>query len=129
MPVCTKIKGRKRQICIGDLDQIITLQNRSLTAPAFGVDATETFTDANPDLFTMVKTVTGESVFDGTETERTVTHRFYVEFLTGITAETWILFDGNRYDILDVEDLDERHEWLLLRATKLGTTANQVNEA
>lgn len=129
MPVCKKIRGQKRQVCIGAKEDLITLQDRSITAPSFGVDATETFTDSNPDVWAMVKTVRGETMFDNTGTERDVTHKFYIEFLTGVTAETWLTFNGDRFDILDVEDLDERHQDLLLRASNRGVLANAANQA
>jgi len=100
MPKCVRIRRKKRQICIGDLNDVITLQDRAITAPLMGVDATETFTDSNPDVWAMIETSAGETVFDGTDTEIDVTHKITIAFVDGITAETWILFKGTRIDIL-----------------------------
>lgn len=129
MPKCIKIRRKHRQICIGDLDELITLQDRNITPPLSGVDATEDFTDANPNVWAMLETVTGQTMFDDTGTERDVTHKFIVRFIEGITAETWITFNNERFDILDTNDLEERHEFILLRASNRGITTNLANHA
>lgn len=129
MPTCVKIRRKKRQPCIGDMDELITLQGRTLTPPTSGVDATEEFADTNPDVWALVETVSGETMFDNTNTERDVTHKFIIRFIDGVTSETWILFNSDRLDILGVEDYDERHDFLLLRATNRGIDANEANRA
>lgn len=129
MPNCVKLRRKRRQVCIGDLDELITLQDRQITPSLTSVDATETFTDTNPDVWAMVETVSGETIFDDTNTERDVTHRFTIRFIDGITAETWISFDGDRIDILNVEDYEGRHEFLLLRASNRGVDTNEANRA
>lgn len=129
MPRCVKLKRKKRQVCIGDLNITITLQNRAITPPLSGVDATETFTDSNPDIWAKLETGRGQTIFDGTNTEVDITHIFTIRFISGITAETWISFESQRFDILDVEDLEERHEFMILRCTNKGTDSNLVNSA
>lgn len=129
MSKCIRLKRKHRKICVGDLNKNCILQDRSITAPASGVDATETFTENTPDVWAKIETSKGETVFDGTDTEIDVTHKFTIRFLTGITAETWILFNSVRFDILDVQNFEERDEWLLLLCTNKGTTANAANEA
>jgi len=129
MPRCVRLKRKHRKICIGDLNNVIDLQERTLTAPSSGVDATETFIVDTPDVWAKIETVNGETIFDGTNTDINVTHRITIRFLPGITAETWVLFNGERLDILDVQNFEERDEWLLLKCTNRGTTANAANEA
>jgi len=129
MPTCVKIRRKKRQPCIGDMNEIITLQGRTLTPPTSGVDATEEFTDSNPDVWALIETVSGETMFDDTGTERDVTHMFVIRFITGISSETWILFNNERLDILSVEDLDGRQEFLKLRASNRGIETNEANRA
>lgn len=128
MARCIKLKRRKRQVCLGDLDTLITFQNRTITAPFSGVDATEIFTDTD-DVFAKLDTGRGQTIFDGTNEEQIITHTFTIRFISGITAETWVLFESQRLDIADVEDLEERHEFLMLRCNNRGTTANSANEA
>lgn len=129
MPRCQPISRRRRDVCIGDLDELITLQNRAITPSSSGVDATETFTDTNPDVWAMLETRRGETIFDGTGMERDVTHVFTIRFISGVSAETWISFGGKRFDILDVENLEERDEWLKMRATNRGVDSNSASEA
>jgi len=134
---CDKIKGKRRKVCIGDLDRLVKLENRSITAPSDGVDYTETFTNKqisgspipSGEVWAMIESVSGETVFDATNIERDVTHRIYIRFISGITASTWILFEGIRFNILDVEDLDFRHEFQLLRCTIRGTSSRSNNAA
>ena len=111
------------------MDEQIILQDRAITPPLSGVDATEQFTDTNPDIWAKIETVSGETFFDDTGEAREVTHRFTIEFIDGITAETWISFNSDRFDILDVEDYEERHEYMRLRASNRGIGANAANSA
>lgn len=129
MPRCVRVKRKHRKICIGDVNDLICLQDRAITAPLSGVDATEEFEDIDAEIWALVETSKGETVFDETNTEIDVTHRIYISFLECITAETWIKFKNKRYDILNVENLEERDEWLLLRCTNRGTGDNKANEA
>jgi len=129
MPRCVRLKRKHRKVCVGDLNNTITLQNRDITAPQSGFDATESFTTNTLDAWAKIETSRGETVFDGVDTEVDVTHVFTIRWLSGITAETWILFDGERFDILDTQDLEERNEWLIMKCTNKGTTANAANEA
>jgi head-tail adaptor len=129
MTTCISIKGKKREVCSGDLDRWITIQQRTMTVPLFDTtDYTETFTDLIS-MWSMIDTKKGISIFDGTDMERTVDAMFYVNFIPtiNITAESWILFEGVRHKILQVEDLDNRHEFLCLYTTIRGTDQNSVN--
>lgn len=128
MPKCTTLRRKRREPCIGDLDTEITLQDRTITPPTTSVDFSETFTE-NAVVWSMVNTVRGKTAFDEAEVERDITHEFTIRFLTGVDSETWILHEGERYDIIDSEDLEERHEWMVLRCAKLGPTAQKVNDA
>ncbi len=128
MPKCTKLRRKRRQPCIGDLDTQIVLQDRSITPPTTTVDFSETFTE-NATVWAGMSTGRGKTTFDGSNTEQDITHEFTIRFLSGITAETWILFESRRFDILDVEDFEERHEWLILRCNERGSTSKAVNDS
>lgn len=122
MPRCVPIQRRRRQVCIGDLDSLITLENRAIQAPDFGtVDFEEEFTASNPPVFALLETVRGKTFFDGVGIEEDVTHWIYINFDSTVTAETWVkLEDGRRLDILRVEDLDERSDYMLLHCVDRG---------
>ena len=99
----------------------ITLQNRDIAAPEFGTpDFDEAFTNT-VDVLAILKTERGKVLFDGVATDNPITHKICIEFVTGVTAETWVLFNGRRFDILDVENCGEQDLCLVLRCTERGT--------
>jgi SPP1 family predicted phage head-tail adaptor len=129
MPECKKIKRPKRILCIGDLDSLIKLHTRAISAPAYGnVDFDEGFNDP-PDTWAMVTTVKGKTFFDGAETETPITHEIGIRFDSTVTAETWITLNNERLDILNVEDLDGRQEWMWLQCTDRGDVAKDATKA
>lgn len=128
MPKCSYIHKKKRNVCIGDMRDRVTIELRSLTPPIEGsTDFTETFS-TKQEMWAAINSVSGETVFDGTNTERVVTHHVYIRFLAGVTAEDWVLFNDERLDVLTVENLDNRNDFMLLKCTNRGTTANAANE-
>ncbi len=125
MAVCEKIRIKKRQICVGDLRQKIILQTRSLTAPT-DADFTEGFvTLGSP--FAAIKTLIGTTIFDGVDTDVNATHDFFIRYRSDVTAETWILWDNRRFDILRVENFEGRKTFLRLRCTESGDAAKNMS--
>jgi len=128
MPRCVKLKRKKRQACIGDLDTEIILQDRDIASPLFGSpDFSEDFTDLNT-VWAGIETVTGKTYFDGAGVETPITHSLLIRFDATVTAETWIEFDGRRLDILAVQDLEERHEFLTLTCTDRGLISVEASK-
>jgi len=127
MAVCTRKQRKSRKVCIGQLNEQITLQDREIVSPvADGVAFGEDFTGDNV-VWALVETVRGETIFDATNVERDISHKFYIRYITGITSETWIEYNDEKVDIVDVENLDERNDFLILRASRLGDKSKQVN--
>jgi SPP1 family predicted phage head-tail adaptor len=106
---------------------MITLQNRAITPPVFdGIDFSETFTDA-AEVWALINTISGKTFFDGVGTEINITHEIYIRYDSTVTSETWIEFNGRRFDILQTEDLEERNEFMRLTCTDRGSnTASQA---
>jgi hypothetical protein len=101
--------------------QPITLQNRDIMAPIFGTsDFDETFS-GDQVVQAIVSTKRGTTLFDGVATDNPITHKITIVFIAGVTAETWVLLNGRRLDILDVENCCEKDEVLILRCTERGT--------
>ncbi len=114
MAKCSFLKRPHRKVCLGDLNDLITLQTRDITEPLFDtVDFDENFVDL-PQVYAKIKTTSGRTVFDGVDTDVNVSHEITIRFDSVVTSETWVEFEGRRLDILRVEDLEERHEWMLL---------------
>lgn len=129
MSVCVKIKGKNRKICIADLDREINIQNRSIqSASIMNVDFDEDFS-GDTTHWAMIESVNGEEFFDGTNTGTPITHHFYIRYDPAVTSQQFLTFEGDRYDILNVEDLDLRHEFQKLRCIIMGDEDKRVNFA
>lgn len=101
--------------------QIITLQNRDIVSPVFGsIDFDEDFT-ADQEVNALIKTIKGKTFFDGVSTERLITHEMCIEYIGGVTADTWVLFKGRRIDVLAVENKCEQDAVLVLICSDRGT--------
>ncbi len=98
----------------------ITLQDRNIVAPKHGsVDFDEKFKDK----FTVraiVKTVSGKTYFDGVNPERAITHEIRIEYVEGVTDQTWIFLKGRRLDILSFENCCELDEVLIFQCNDRG---------
>ena len=126
---CRKIRIPNRKICPGDMNARITIQSRAITAPsASGSDLIETFATTNT-VWAAIKTVQGVEIFDGSNVVAIATHYFYIRYISGLTAESWIQYNSKYYDIIDIQNLEERDEFMLLRCSERGTTSNLSNQA
>ena len=116
-----KVRKRNRSSCVGDLRDRVVLHDRRLVEPVFGSSAlSEKFT-ASQVAWAAVSTTTGKTLFDGVSTDRVITHEVLLRFDPCVTSETWLVIDsGHRLDVVKVEDLDERHEWLRLLCVDVG---------
>lgn len=77
----------------------------------------------------LTKTVNGVTIFDDTNIEQDITHRFVIVFVAGITSEKWIKLKGKRYRILKVENCCEADGILILHCTERGIDTIEVNDA
>lgn len=101
----------------------ITLQNRDIAPPEFGTpDFDEAFTNT-VNVRAILSTKRGKVLFDGVSTDDRVTHKICIEYLSGVTSETWILFNSRRFDILDVENCGEQDICLAMLCNERGTGA------
>ncbi len=127
MPACVRIPRKKRHVCIGDMREKIDITIRSLQAPTDGsVDFSESLTSVES-VFAMVETTSGVEIFDGTNLKGVATHFFYIRFRAGIDINNWITFKAQHYTIIDVQNLEERDEFLLLRCALRGDETKAIN--
>lgn len=101
--------------------QMITLQNRDIVAPAFGSPDFDEEFSGSVSVKAIIQTARGKVLFDGVGTDNPITHKFCIEYICGVTAETWVLYQCRRFDIIDVENCGEKNGCLILRATERGT--------
>jgi SPP1 family predicted phage head-tail adaptor len=112
-------KRPNRQFCLGDLDKRIIIKNRSIQVPEFkDADFTEKF-DGDKEVWANIKTTSGQTIFV-VNTDVAMTHMIGIRYDPSVTSESWVEFEGNNLKILTVEDIDEEHEFMMLRCTKRG---------
>lgn len=119
---CVRVGGKRRALCTGDLNRLISIQSRAIVPPVYGsVDFAELFATTGT-TWANIQTVTGKTFFDGVnQRDETVTHEIYIRYDSAVNAESWILMDDGRHiDILAVENLDERNTWLKLTCVDKG---------
>ena len=111
----------RRSACVGSLRDRVVLHQRTITEPIFGdPDFGEDFEGVPK--WASIKTNPGVTQ-DGNE--QLTTHEITVRFDSSVTDESWLqLPDGRRLDVLSVEDLDERHEYMVLLCSDRGKTAS-----
>ena len=116
------IKRPTKRFCIGDLSTVVFLLERGITEPGFGgADFGEDFPEAR-DAWALVQTVSGRTRFNGVDTDLVISHEITIRYDSTVTAETWIqLPDGDRLDIVEVEDVNEDHLFLVLQCMGRGT--------
>lgn len=126
MARCKKIKINRTQVCIGDMNRRITLHIRSITGLSDGVDFDETLSDSTV-VWAALQTIKGEDIFDGTNVIGTATHNFFVRAISTLTAETWLEYNGEYYDVLDIQNYEERNLFMVLRCSVRGDTSKETN--
>ena len=127
MPICQKIRRKKQQICIGDMRERIQINIRTIKAPVDGsVNFSEFFQEVET-VWAMVETKQGVEIFDGTNLIGVASHFFYIRFLPDIDFTNWIKFKSQFFDILDVQNLEERDEFYLLRCSLRGDESKPIN--
>jgi SPP1 family predicted phage head-tail adaptor len=129
---CGSVKQDMRLQAVGDMRHLIYLRNRSIEMGADnGVNFDEIFT-ANTAIWAKVKSVRGKMIFSGTNVQHEITHEMYIWYVAAlerdITSDIYVEYDGEYYDILDVEDLDERHIFMKLSCALRGETDLAVNK-
>lgn len=130
MPKCQKMQRKKRSACVGDLRDEVILWDRDIKAPAFGsAQQTQTYSN-NLTVWASISTVRGKEIFNGTQLVGVKTHNIIIRFDSGrdITEENVVEFKGNYYDVLEVQNLEERDEWLELGCGILGDKTQENNQ-
>jgi SPP1 family predicted phage head-tail adaptor len=111
------------------MNQLIKIHVRTITPPSDdGVDFGEVLSGTQ-EVWAAIHTTNGSEVFDGTNLLGIATHIFYIRSLTNQTAEDWVEYNGEYYDILNVEDLNEEGRFQALKCNLRGSTSQPVNLA
>lgn len=124
------IQVQPTKVAIGSLKHRIVVSTRTLT-PALGgaLDATENLSNEK-NVWAGIKTNgKGSDIFAGSELVGTATHTFYVRYISSLTAENWVTYKGEIYDVLSVEEINENGRFQALRCSLKGIENNKVNRS
>ena len=61
----------------------------------------------------------GEEFQDANKQTRIATRKMTMRYYAGLTAGHQLVFDGRTFDILSVEDFEERREWHILKVAEV----------
>jgi head-tail adaptor len=134
MAKCVKQQRTKTQVCVGSMNRKIDILARDLTPPINPLTgqflATETFVLV-ANVWAMVGTPSGLTIFDEVNTERVISHIFTIRFIEGIpiTSQNWVTYKGNRYDIVMVTDFETNQLFLKLNCAQTADEDKQAGEA
>ena len=120
MAVCQNITPKKKKLCLSAFRKKISLFRRSILAPASSQAHSHDYEPfANP--FAAIETKgKGVDIFDGIETSGAdgipvvASHVVMIKYRDDLTAEDYVRFGGDNYDILKTENVDERNQYLRL---------------
>ena len=133
MAICKKKRFTRTELCAGDLRHKIDIQTRTLGGVSFGqTSASETFTTIfSP--WAAIETISGFKKFSGINIDERATDVFYIRFSTAVAAlevaNHFILFDGKRFRILEVTDLNRDKRTLAIQCTDRGDDTLDASEA
>ena len=126
MPQCKKIRRKHRQICIGDLDTLISIKTRVSNPKNFLPDVA--FTELSAP-WALWETLNGVEVFDETNTAEEATDMAIIRYDARVTKEFFVELNGKNFRILKAEDFERRQEWTKLLLTDRGPIDRAVNDA
>lgn len=132
MGKCVTLQRQITKICAGSLNKLIDIYERNIQSPLNPLfnqpDYDEQFTLLQQ-AWSMVVPKNGKIIFNQVSIDDTATHNFYIRFIAGITQENWIFYEGNRYDILNVTNVDENNRYLNLEAVIRGSENLNASKA
>ena len=121
MVSCVSINGRKRKICAGDLRLKIGLFNREITGNVSKTTAYNASFVGGITASAMLLTRSGAQIINGVSVTTKPTHDFYIRYKADIESTKWVIYNEVIYDVIEVENLEERNEFLKISCIKKGT--------
>ena len=126
MTECKRISVPHRKLCLGDLNRKIQLKSRNIQPVSVGVDFQQKFENTKS-VWSAIKTKDGVDTFGGVNLSNTISHVIYIRWFDGLTAEHWIEYKSKLYDIVDIENIDERDEFYALFCNERGDSSKKAN--
>lgn len=115
---------------IDEVGQYAEIQTRKIVAPSAN-------SEGNKIVYTTVfkidkmafTTPDGKTTFDSVGVERRMTEIGYLEYESEITSEMSVLFQGNRLDILNVNDIGDLNGILKLELQNNGSASKEASKS
>ena len=79
--------------------------------------------DAGTDIFAKIEPVGGATYWGTKQTGESITDRFYVHYLEGVTAQHVIEYEGRRYRVKRTAPLGNARRFTMIETTNLGAIA------
>ena len=127
MSICKKDYLTRQRPCIGAMNKKIIIQIRNIRPPNI-VDFNENFI-IQKEVWALVTTVNGVTIFDSSNIERVVSHIFEIRYISNVTFENFVNYENNEYIILNVENFNNNNETYILRCAIRGDDSLAVNKA
>lgn len=129
MPRYLTKKKRLIKIEAGSMNSRITVFLRELRSPSGGDYKYQEVFTPRLDVWAFIDTVHGITVFDDTNTERVISHDFYIRYMPNITFQNWLEYKHSRYKIFHVENYGLENKFYLLRCALTGDKDKEVSKA
>ena len=127
---CKTIKPNVSRICAADFNRKITIQyTSSASNNSPNSNAKTEFKDLI-EVWAMVKTNVNSDFIQNVNIEKSLNIDFFVRYtsLIDFERELWVEFNGNRYKVGSVDNIDKRNTLIRLRASERGKKTVQANQ-
>ncbi len=128
MANCIKIRRKKEQACIAALNRRIDIFVREITPISTEtVDFNEAFLNQRT-VWANIVTKVGAQFFDENNILQRITHVFVIRFIPDVTFQNFLVFQLQRYRIVEVENLEQSDTYYRLSCTIRGTDLLEVTK-
>lgn len=115
------LRRKLRKISSGDLRDEIVVSLKSIAAPIAASVAPEMGFSNLPFFWAKIETMERKELFAGTQLLGIRTHQFTIRYPDeDITSDHVVVFLGKLYDVLSINDFEERQEYLVLNCGEKG---------
>lgn len=112
----------KFNVKIGELNNIIAIGKNKITKKN-GIIQKEEFIKEFQ-IHAKINHLLGSEFWSAYESQKQRTEKFIVRYTDKITYNHIIQFKNNLYEIIDIDNVDYRNEWIVIKATLLVKDSN-----
>lgn len=128
MPARRIQKRPYRKTPIGDLRDLVQIHTVT-TRPRRGAGAEKVFTPLAKRPMKVETLGQTRHGFNDVNIDEVPTHKITARYRADLTAEKFLEFRGSYFEILDIEDLEERRQELVMKCRVTGSTSKKASGA